>query len=123
MKTSQEMWLLLRHFITFFYRLTFSPITDRNYQVTWKTWFCPITYAITLLSTLYTIYIRRHELLATMCDFCISGLLLTVICQQFNFFLTSIALFFFLNLLNNNLSRPPYISIPLLVQIDSNINV
>lgn len=77
-KTSHELWLYQRNFVTFFYRLTFSPLTDPNYKITRMTWFCPAIYATTIVSTLYAIYIGRHEFISTMRDFYVSGVALTV---------------------------------------------
>lgn len=77
-KTSHELWLYQRNFVTFFYRLTFSPITDPNYQTTWKSWLCPFLYAMQWASIFYTIYIGRHAVISTIRNLYIGGIVTTV---------------------------------------------
>lgn len=62
-KTPHEKWIVARNFVTFFYRLTFCPITDPHFKVRWYTWFCAVAFIDSDALIVHMLYVNRHQFL------------------------------------------------------------
>lgn len=77
-KTAREKWLFARSFVTFFFRITFCPITDPNFRVRWTTWFCAFIYAYQCSLAIFTIYEYRDDWLVCIQCWCYCGVIPSV---------------------------------------------
>lgn len=83
-KTAREKWLFARNFVTFFFRITFCPITDPNFRIHWTTWLCAFVYACQCGLAIFTIYEYRDDWRVCIQSWCYCGIIPSVsVCLGF----------------------------------------